>query len=211
MKIRGKIELISPDLLVPNSFNPNEMNEETLAKERKSLEKFGYVRAIIVRGLPKDRYEIIDGEHRWRLLKEAGVSLVPIRNLGKMSVKEAKQLTIVLNETRGQSDFIKLADLFGSITDYPVEEMAEVLPYSAEELTSMVEAADYDWSEYDFGGYTETMVTDYVIIPCRVTEHDHEIIQRKAGAICDELGIKADKEAVKMGLLLSHLVRNLNK
>ena len=61
---------LDPDLIDPHPLNPNRGDEEAL---RASVEDIGFYGVVYVRFKPEDgRYELIAGEHRWRLLKAAG-------------------------------------------------------------------------------------------------------------------------------------------
>ena len=65
MEIRiNAIEVDTKDL-VPNTWNYNEQTEFMQGKLGKSLEKFGQVAEILVRE-SGDKYETIDGEHRYK-------------------------------------------------------------------------------------------------------------------------------------------------
>lgn len=207
--IRGRMQLVDINRVLPNAYNYNEMSEKSLDRARQALREFGVVRAILVRQIAGGKFEIVDGEHRWKLLKAEGATQCPVRNLGEVSATEARALTVTMNEIRGQQDYIKMADLFASIKDYSTEAMASMLPFAAEEITSMIEAASFDWSAYDFGpGETppEDMVSEYATITCRVQQEDADLIDRKAAALCEKYGIRSDKEGVQRGMLFTHLL-----
>lgn len=208
-KLRGEFKLVPIDDVQPNLYNYNEMSAAQIERERKSLEQFGVVRAVIVRqAAVPGKYIIVDGEHRWKILKEAGAEFCPIRDLGIVSEAEARALTVALDEIRGQSDYVKLSELFASIKAYTPEQMAELLPYDVSEITAMVEATEYDWSEFDFTEPSASMVSEYGTIVCRVTQEDAELIERKAGKLCEEMGFKSDKEAIQLGHLFEYLLEN---
>lgn len=151
-----KIEYINIDDLVPNQWNPNIQDEFIQQRTRRSIEKFGFVDPITVR--TKDGiYEIIDGEHRWKEAKNAKMETVPIINLGEIVDTVARQLTIVLNETRGEFDTIKLSELLVELQkEVNYDELLNDLPYPKEELDSLLALPEFDWSEFD----TANDVTD---------------------------------------------------
>lgn len=64
---------ISVDEISPNAINPNKMPDPTFKKLKLSLKKFGQLNPIIVRMLQVNKYEIIDGEYRWRASKDIGL------------------------------------------------------------------------------------------------------------------------------------------
>lgn len=134
--------------LVVNPWNPNRQDQFMYAKELASLREFGFVSPIIVRHWAVG-YQIIDGEHRWRGAKEIGIDEVPIWDLGEIDDETAKQLTIVLNETRGraQPELLKplLEDLLETRT---ADQLLAVLPFTPEQFKGLTES--FDWSEVEF-------------------------------------------------------------
>ena len=64
--------------IIPNSINPNRMPKGTFNKLKKSLKKVGQLNPIIVRKKEK-KYEIIDGEWRWRAAKEINMPSLQCR------------------------------------------------------------------------------------------------------------------------------------
>jgi ParB-like chromosome segregation protein Spo0J len=130
----------------PNGWNPNVMNAAMYRKELASLRKFGYVNPILVRHKGKG-YEIIDGEHRWRALHELGYEEAEVTVIEGLSDAEAKQLTIVLNETRGRPQPEKLgrllADLLGTETK---SDLLDLLPIAPPEFDRLAGLEGFDWS-----------------------------------------------------------------
>lgn len=207
MKIRGKAETVDIHLVDPNPWNPNKMTPEMKAKEEASLRRFGFLKSVVVRETSVGRYEIIDGEHRFEIMKTSGAVQLPVLNLGKISTAEAKQLTVLLNEIRGESDFLKLSDLFATTKDdFKPEDLAGLLPFSKEEIESLITASDFDWSGFDMDPYSGKMVTEFVSLPCRMKRDQAEWVDRKAAEVAAGLGIKGSNDAETLGLLFEHLV-----
>ncbi len=129
----------------PNGWNPNVMNAEMYRKELASIKKFGYVNPILVR--PKGaKYEIIDGEHRWRALHELGYEEAEVTVIEGLHDEEAKQLTIVLNETRGRANPEKLGILLRDLLgDVPKADLLDVLPIGPVDFEKLVGLEDFDW------------------------------------------------------------------
>ena len=203
-----KTKIVPIDQVEPNDYNYNKMSEDQIQNELKSLQEFGVVRSIITYQKEKGgKYIIVDGEHRYRLLKEQGVGRCPVRNLGVVPEPDAKLLSVSLNEIRGQTDYIKMADLFSGIKMYSIENMAEILPFGEDEIQAIIDSADFDWDEYDFGeDYEETKVTDFATINCRIKQDEADLIEQKANKLCIELGFNSDKESVQLGYLMEHLL-----
>ena len=101
---------------------------------------------VTCRELGYDKFQIIDGEHRWRAAGDLGYKDIPIISLGMVDDDVAKQLTIILNETKGvsQPDLIKtlLSDL---LARKPKEDLLAVLPFTPMQFDGLV--GNFDWSK----------------------------------------------------------------
>lgn len=137
---------VETELLFPNPWNPNVMSEEDLAKEEVSIRTFGFVDPMTVRRV-ESGYQIIDGEHRWKVAKRIGLTHVPCVVLD-VDDEAAEQLTIVLNDLRGKPNEEKLAALVKDLAARrSMLDLEKVLPYKRERLAEMIAGrkADFDW------------------------------------------------------------------
>lgn len=145
MEVKLDARQVPTDSLKPNPWNPNKQSEFVFEKEKNSITQFGFVVPIIVRETAKGRYEIIDGEHRWRAAKELGMKQVPVNSLGKVPSATAKKLTIILNELRGQYDAVELSRLVKALVDETgLDELLRDLPFQPQELENIIAAATFD-------------------------------------------------------------------
>jgi len=65
--------------LQPRTYQPrSHMAQDRLAELAESIKAQGLIQPIIVRGVGKDRYEIIAGERRWRAAQLASLREVPV-------------------------------------------------------------------------------------------------------------------------------------
>jgi hypothetical protein len=122
------------------------MDPTMYAKAIASIREFGFVDPVTVRenGL---QYEIIDGEHRWRAAIDENLDPIPAVNLGVVPDEVAKQLTIVLNETRGSADPNKLGELLRDLSSrVSKESLLSTLPYSREAFERLTGSVSFDWS-----------------------------------------------------------------
>ena len=177
MEVNVKLDTktVSVDDIYPNTWNPNKQSDFIYKKELESIRRFGFVAPLIVRKI-NEGYEIIDGEHRLRAAKELAMPEISINDLGEVSDAVAKQLTIILNETKGEPDRVELARLVAELSkDIDLDDLKIALPYPEEEIDAMLKLADFDWSEYDnpeeppgeddeikvvIGQYTGTLTTE---------------------------------------------------
>lgn len=186
--------LISKSLLDPNPWNPNKTKPRQQKAIAESLQTYSQILDIIVRPDPKnvDRYQIIDGEHRYDELEDE----VYVTVLHGLSDADAKKLTIILNETRGEADKIELAQLLADLSnELRGDELLNALPYEQNELDELVKLAEVDWDNFnnseedqqpDFkcdGDPTEDEFTKlYIVIPKEallVADQAYELISQQ--------------------------------
>ena len=135
-------------LIIKNPWNPNQMDKKTLKAEKESIEKYGVVAPIIVRPL-KNKYQIIDGEHRYRVCNDLGYKKIPSVIIDGLEDKDAKKLTIILNETKGQHDKIELGKLLGELeTDFG-DNLKIGLPFTNDDLKDLIEFGNVEWDKYE--------------------------------------------------------------
>jgi hypothetical protein len=161
-RLRGEHVLVPVAKVSPNPWNPNVQSEEVYAKQRASIERFGFVAPIVVRaGAKKGTYEIIDGEHRLRVAQDLGLKEVPAWDLGKVDDAEARRLTEVFIHLHGEPDVVKESKLLRELADLSVgvdkefpdldgmlASFAEVVPFTSEQLKSIHDAIDFDWNQF---------------------------------------------------------------
>lgn len=138
---------VHPSALVPNAWNPNAMTPDMYEKAVASIRAFGFVDPITVRPAGDGSFEIIDGEHRWKAALAEGLKTVPVFDIGDVDDDMARQLTIVLNETRGQSDPKRLGALLRDLASRSsVDDLISTLPYTREAFDRLTGLASIDWS-----------------------------------------------------------------
>jgi len=120
------------------------MTREMFDKERASIREFGFVDPLTVRpihakGSAYDgHYQIIDGEHRERAGVEEGIDEFPCVVID-VDDGTAQQLTIVLNETRGTADTVKMSRLVQDLSEkYDRATIGQILPFSPERIAGML-------------------------------------------------------------------------
>lgn len=73
---------LSPDDLVPNNWNPNEMGKKEYDLLKDRITKVGFVQSINAVEVSKDdgskEYRIIGGQHRWKAAKDLGLRKIPV-------------------------------------------------------------------------------------------------------------------------------------
>jgi len=132
------IKLITVEKIKPNSYNPNVVSEPIMAKLRAEIGQKGLCEPIIVRS-GGNAYEIVDGEHRWRICRDLGWKEVPCI-VQDYDDKEAKIKTLQLNYMRGAAVPIKLAHLIHDLNkEIKLEDLAKKLPYETPQMLDNLE------------------------------------------------------------------------
>jgi hypothetical protein len=144
-----KFKLIELSKLVKADWNYKEDDEDLKQKLINNMNRSGQVENIIVRKIDGGKYEIVNGNHRLDCFKEMGVEKAICCDMGKISVANAKRLANETNETKFRTDEIKLAENIKDILEeFTVEELAETMPYSIEELENFTKLLDFNWDQY---------------------------------------------------------------
>lgn len=141
-KIRQNILTVSLDKVIPNTWNYNEQVTEMFDKTKANIKQFGFLKPLVVRE-NNGKYEIINGFHRWLACKELGYKEISVNNLGKVQDEEAKLLTILLNELKGQPNAVKLGRLIdGLYNSNSWENVVGLLPFGNDEIENFRKIAN---------------------------------------------------------------------
>lgn len=196
--------------LHPNPWNPNRMNDRQYAAAKESIEAYGFIDPITVRAHPElsGEYQVIDGEHRWKAAQELGIDTVPIV-LITVTDQQAKKLTIILNETRGNADTIDLAQLLDNLsTELDPDELLRGLPYSQAELDELIAMGSFDWDEHLQGASDTTPQdphdNDFATLRVLIPTDALAVLKQARERIQDETQLH-DEEAIAWGQVIELL------
>lgn len=133
-----EITLIELNKITPNDYNPNIVPEEVLAKLRAEISQKGLCVPITVRS-SGNGYQIVDGEHRWRVCKELGWQEIPCI-IADFDDTEAKIKTLQLNYMKGSAVPVKLAFLIHDLSkEISLVDLAKRLPYEEPQMLNDLE------------------------------------------------------------------------
>lgn len=209
-------EIVSIDRIVPNRWNPNYMTPDVFAKAKKSVEELGFMGSILVRRINHTSadYEIMDGEHRWKVLKETNATECPVEIIDRdVSDKEAQMLTILLNNLHGKDDIYKRAKILEALDDGQLQ----LLPFTSEEIENEKKFVQFDFSQYEGDGSNmpERKFAQVVVLQMN---NDEAAIWNKAKSSLQERGIISNDKTKKiadlqmaMFLIKNYLIIKENK
>lgn len=142
-----KVLVVSINEVRPNTWNPKNKDSKDYQKVLSSIKRNGLKDTIKVReklgATPNDKYEIIDGEQRWKACKDLGFPLVAIYNEGVIDDLRAKELTIWWQQ---QVPFNEV-DLAHLIAEMITSENI-VLPYDKEEIDTFMKMSKFNMDDF---------------------------------------------------------------
>lgn len=123
-----------------NNYNPNEMTDAMFDALSRNVDDIGMVQPVLVRPV-KDRYEVVDGEHRVESMRMQDYEEVPCIVVNPKYVDEMKArfITMRMNNIKGKLNKNKFRQL--------VEEVLETGDYEFDDLAS--EFGFVDESEFE--------------------------------------------------------------
>jgi ParB/RepB/Spo0J family partition protein len=126
----------TPDEVLCNDYNPNEMSPGVFTQLVEDLKKEGEldqpVVVVPVSDIPGKKYVVVDGEHRYRASLVAGFTEIPL-SVKKYSQHEAKVATVRRNILRGDLNALKFTKMVVGLADassFTVKEIQQQMAMS---------------------------------------------------------------------------------
>lgn len=137
------IKAVPLDRIDFDPLNPNELPEPLEEALRADIREKGFVQPVAV--WPNgDRWRMIDGEHRARILAEEGYRSVPAVEIDAPSEAEARVRLLTLNRLRGEFVPIKLAYMLADLArTIPEDELRRRLGMEPGELRDALRLATF--------------------------------------------------------------------
>jgi ParB-like chromosome segregation protein Spo0J len=104
-----RITLIKIDSLKPSLYNPRQITGKQYEDLKKSIDKFGMCKPIVININPERLYNVIGGHQRLQILREMGAEKVPTVSVN-LSEEDEKELNVRLNKNGGQWDIDLLSN-----------------------------------------------------------------------------------------------------
>lgn len=136
-------------ILIKADWNYKGEDQAKTEKLKANIKKNGQVENLLIREMPEGKYEVVNGNHRLDVMNDLKLKKAHVYNFGKISDNAAKRIAIETNETRFETDNLKLAGLIKELaTDFTVEELETTMPFNAEEIDNFAKLTDFDWERY---------------------------------------------------------------
>jgi ParB family chromosome partitioning protein len=121
------------DKLVPHPDSPNRMGKGNFAKLIRNIERTARYEPLVIR--PKDDgFQIINGHHRWRALRELGYKTVDAV-IWDIDDADTDILLATLNRLGGSNVLEKKLALLGRLNERTeARDLAKRLPHSAKQI-----------------------------------------------------------------------------
>lgn len=152
IQIYSEIHKLPIDQVIPNNWNPNSVPPDIEAAIKDDIVKNGFLRPLVVqlhnKGMDKD-YVIIDGEHRWKIMKELGEPEIPSIVMDCPD-DTAKALTIRLNREHGELLPNRVGELLWDMSKdngRDIDFLHEITMIPSGELQTLIDIRDNDLAE----------------------------------------------------------------
>jgi ParB/RepB/Spo0J family partition protein len=143
------IQDIPHSQIEPDPANPNEMADELLDALKDDIRRRGFVQPVLVRPIGDDRYRLIDGEHRWKVLGELGAETVPCV-VEEADETSARVRMLTMNRLRGEFVPLRLAHLLADLANrVQPEEMSKRLGMGKAELAELLDLGGWEPPQTD--------------------------------------------------------------
>lgn len=139
-----EIEMIPLEDIELDPENPNELSDEFYEALVANIRDDGFTQPIAVWRRPDGSFRMIDGEHRFRAVRDLGGERIPAVVVKAKDEDDARLRLLAMNRLRGQFIPIKLAYLLKDLaTRIPEKEMRKRLGMEPGELKDALRLADF--------------------------------------------------------------------
>lgn len=212
---QNKSENVDPRSLVFSPWNVNTVSPENQRKLVESIKRNGIFRPIVVCELQDGSLQVIAGEHTTRAAVELGLETIAVYNLGPISEKKAKEISVIDNQHYGHEDTFGLSELLREF-DGDVEAF---LPMTDEDLKTLFKASTINFDDLDLpeSSHVDSMLNPddalaaapitHQLLRFRVPLGDAEFVQRCIENIIKREGFSGSDSLTNAGDALVQLCR----
>lgn len=136
-----------------NNWNPNHLEDKLYLRLKASLdnEEWNAKQPIIVREIEPSKFEIIDGAHRYKAMKELWFEEI-VAVVEELSDADARIKTISMNKLRWEFDPVQLAILVKDLKEnYGVDniQLEEILGYTEGDIINIESLVNFNFDMVD--------------------------------------------------------------
>ena len=143
-----KIVELDIEKLQGASWNSNQMDDAMLHHLRACIKKHDLLLNLVVRPVANNRYEVLSGNQRLKVLKEMGVSPIPCV-IVEMGDADALLLAQALNHVHGEDDLgLRAVTIQKILESISPQEILSILPDTAIGLKSLASLGQQSPEEY---------------------------------------------------------------
>lgn len=169
--------------LEPDPRNANHCQSDTLAKIERHIQRTGLCPPLIIRPHPrkKNKFIVMDGHHRLKILKNLGWSKVECQ-IWPVDETEATLALATLNRLRGTDNPVKRAELIDELCQrFSLPDLAELLPDTQAEMTDLLTLLELDMEQMD-KTIQEQIEKEKVLLPvsfgCLLSAEEYAVVEQ---------------------------------
>lgn len=204
----NRIQSIHLDKLVAHPDNPNRMSKAKFAKLISNIGRTGRYEPLVVRPCPKkpDWFQIINGHHRWRALRELGYKNAEAL-VWDVNDQDTDILLATLNRLGGSDVLDKKLTLIKRLSKSPFDgqtaKLAKLLPQTSNQIRRLTELAISDCRKA-VENHKSQILTPLVFF---LNDKQQEIVEKALSVAVSEVEEKRTK-AVKKAAALTYLAQD---
>ena len=191
---------IPVDRLRKAPWNYKDDDEFKASQLAANLQRNGQLLNLIVRHIPGDLFEVIDGNHRLDAVLLNKWASVICYDLGEISERQAKRIAIEINETRFPSNISRLAPIITELNaEFGKDDLLKTFPYPASEIDSFLSLGAFDWESPNPKYKWDDPGSNLLKLEILLTAEQMEIVNSALTRIITEMNLEGK---TKMGRAL---------
>jgi hypothetical protein len=120
------------------------------AKLRKSVERRGQLKNIVVCETKDGRFECLDGSKMVKIFTEIGQTHITAFNLGILSDEEKNIVRIELSRDYFLTNYVYIGILLKeTLKTHKIEDICNILPFDKRQVEHLVSMSDFDWEGFN--------------------------------------------------------------
>lgn len=123
---------------------------EVMGKLKKSIQKYGQLKNLVVYRIKKEEYVLIEGSAILQCMKELNYSEAWCKVITNKQEHDVLKLKVLLNDLVFPVDYIKLAEYINDLRDkMPFSEKLTDLPYTKAQIDKFKHIFRFDWADFE--------------------------------------------------------------